>query len=51
VLRCNLMILRFPVWRFSMPAIPKGWVDRTMTRDFAYASGRKYDTGTFKGDA
>ncbi|MGA5481620.1 NAD(P)H-dependent oxidoreductase [Pseudomonas siliginis] len=49
VLWCDLLIFQFPVWWFSMPAILKGWVDRTMTRGFAYASGEKYDSGKFKG--
>lgn len=46
---CDLMIFQFPLWWFGMPAILKGWVDRTFTRGFAYKSGRKYDQGIFKG--
>lgn len=46
---CDLMIFQFPVWWFGMPAILKGWVDRTFTRGFAYKSGRKYDSGIFRG--
>ena len=49
VLWCDVLIFQFPIWWFSMPAILKGWVDRTMTRGFAYASGEKYDNGKFKG--
>ena len=49
VLWCDLMIFQYPMWWFGMPAILKGWVDRVMTRGFAYATGRKYDTGMFKG--
>lgn len=49
VLWCDTIIFQFPMWWFGMPAILKGWVDRTMTRGFAYATGRKYDTGMFKG--
>ena len=45
----DLVIFQFPMWWFGMPAILKGWVDRTMTRGFAYSAGRKYDTGLFKG--
>lgn len=45
----DLVIFQFPVWWFSMPAILKGWVDRVLSRGFAYASGRKYDTGLLKG--
>jgi NAD(P)H dehydrogenase (quinone) len=29
---CNLLILQFPLWWFSTPAILKGWIDRV----FAY---------------
>lgn len=46
---CELMIFQFPMWWFGMPAILKGWVDRTMARGFAYERGRKYDTGMLKG--
>lgn len=45
----DLIIFQFPMWWFSMPAILKGWVDRVLSRGFAYASGRKYDTGLLKG--
>jgi putative NADPH-quinone reductase len=44
-----LLIFQFPMWWFGMPAILKGWVDRVMVRGFAYAKGRKQDTGMFKG--
>jgi NAD(P)H dehydrogenase (quinone) len=33
---CNLLILHFPLWWFSMPAIMKGWIDRVFTYGFAY---------------
>jgi NAD(P)H dehydrogenase (quinone) len=49
VARCDLMILQFPLWWSGMPAILKGWVDRTMARGFAYGEGRAYDTGPLKG--
>jgi hypothetical protein len=29
---CRMLILQFPLWWFSMPAILKGWIDRV----FAY---------------
>lgn len=45
----ELIVFQFPLWWFGMPGILKGWVDRTMARGFAYAAGRKYDTGMFKG--
>jgi len=47
--RADLLILQFPIWWFSPPAILKGWFDRVFARGFAYHTGRKYDTGMFKG--
>lgn len=47
--RADMVIFQFPVWWFGMPAILKGWADRVFARGFAYTTGRKYDTGTFKG--
>lgn len=46
---CDLLILQFPLWWFSMPAILKGWVDRVMSMGFAYGGGQWYDTGGLKG--
>ena len=45
----DLVLFHFPVWWFSMPAIMKGWVDRVFSRGFAYSTGRKYESGHFKG--
>lgn len=45
----DLLILQFPLWWFSMPAILKGWVDRVMSMGFAYGGGQWYDTGGMKG--
>ncbi|MBK8794865.1 MAG: NAD(P)H-dependent oxidoreductase [Holophaga sp.] len=46
---CDLLILQFPLWWFSMPAILKGWVDRVMTMGFAYGGGKWYDKGGLQG--
>ncbi len=46
---CDLFILQFPLWWFTMPAILKGWVDRVMTMGFAYGDGKWYDNGGLKG--
>ncbi|MBP1626389.1 MAG: dehydrogenase [Holophagaceae bacterium] len=46
---CDLLILQFPLWWFSMPAILKGWVDRVMTLGFAYGNGKWYDRGGLQG--
>jgi NAD(P)H dehydrogenase (quinone) len=45
----DFVLLQFPVWWFSMPAVLKGWVDRVFSRGFAYSAGRKYESGHFKG--
>jgi NAD(P)H dehydrogenase (quinone) len=45
----DLIILNFPLWWTSMPAILKGWFDRVMAFGFAYHPGnKKYETGAFK---
>ncbi|MGU3362776.1 NAD(P)H-dependent oxidoreductase [Methylobacterium sp. M6A4_1b] len=35
----DAVILQFPLWWFSMPAILKGWVDRVYALGFAYGVG------------
>jgi NAD(P)H dehydrogenase (quinone) len=49
VMAARLVILQFPLWWFSMPAILKGWVDRVLTMGFAYGSGKWYDQGCLRG--
>lgn len=49
LLAADLVILQFPLWWFSMPAILKGWVDRVMSMGFAYGGGKWYDQGGLKG--
>ena len=36
VLWSDAIVLQFPMWWFSLPAILKGWVDRVFTNGFAY---------------
>ena len=36
----DAVILQFPLWWFSMPAILKGWVDRVYAYGFAYGVGQ-----------
>jgi putative NADPH-quinone reductase len=36
---CELLILQFPLWWFSVPAILKGWIDRVFRNGVAYGSG------------
>lgn len=49
VSRADLLVLQYPMWWFSMPAILKGWADRVFARGFAYLPGHKYDTGLLRG--
>ncbi|MFD2859925.1 NAD(P)H-dependent oxidoreductase [Salininema proteolyticum] len=49
LLEADLVILQFPLWWFSMPAILKGWIDRVFTRDFAYGSLPRYGNGPLAG--
>lgn len=53
----DTVILQFPLWWFSMPAILKGWVDRVFTQGFGYGVGEhnelkygeRYGEGTLAG--
>ena len=50
VLACDLLILQFPLWWFSVPAIMKGWIDRVFANGTAYgAGGMRFDNGGLKG--
>jgi NAD(P)H dehydrogenase (quinone) len=57
LLWADVLVLQFPLWWFSMPAILKGWVDRVFAYGFAYGVGEHSDTrwgdrygeGTLKG--
>ncbi|NIL74662.1 MULTISPECIES: NAD(P)H-dependent oxidoreductase [Rhodococcus] len=41
--RADAVVLQFPLWWFSMPAIMKGWIDRVFVEGFGY--GIRRDTG------
>lgn len=43
LLWADTVILQFPLWWFSMPAILKGWVDRVYANGFAYGVGEHSD--------
>ena len=45
----DLLILQFPLWWFSVPAIMKGWLDRVFVNGVAYGAGRRLDTGGLRG--
>lgn len=40
----DALILQFPMWWFSMPAIMKGWVERVYAYGFGYGVGDHSDT-------
>src|SRR6185295_7903681 len=43
LLAADALILQFPMWWFSMPAILKGWVDRVYAYGFGYGVGEHSD--------
>jgi len=53
----DVVILQFPLWWYSMPAILKGWVERVLTFGFGYGVGEhnelkygeRYGEGTLAG--
>lgn len=57
IMEADMVLLQFPLWWYSMPAILKGWVDRVFVKGFAYGvqdpddRGRtlRYGEGTFAG--
>lgn len=57
LLWADALILQFPLWWYSMPAILKGWVDRVYAHGFAYGVGEhsdrhwgdRFGDGVFKG--
>ncbi|MDO8704704.1 MAG: NAD(P)H-dependent oxidoreductase [Sulfuricaulis sp.] len=46
---CDFLILQFPLWWFSVPAIMKGWIDRVFVNGVVYGTGRRMDAGGLKG--
>jgi NAD(P)H dehydrogenase (quinone) len=49
VARAELMVFVFPIWWGGLPAILKGWFDRVMAYGFAYADGKRFESGYFRG--
>ena len=39
----DVLVLQFPLWWFTMPAILKGWIDRVYAYGFAYGVGEHSD--------
>ncbi len=46
---CDLLILHFPLYWFSVPAILKGWIDRVLVSGLTYGGRRFYDRGGLAG--
>ncbi|MFT6268736.1 MAG: NAD(P)H dehydrogenase (quinone) [Alphaproteobacteria bacterium] len=46
---CDLLIVQFPLYWFSTPAILKGWFDRVFVNSVVYGAGKRYETGGLKG--
>jgi NAD(P)H dehydrogenase (quinone) len=46
-LKADLVVWLYPIWWGGMPGILKGWFDRVLAFGFAYADGRRYDSGFF----
>ncbi|MDX3385872.1 NAD(P)H-dependent oxidoreductase [Streptomyces niveiscabiei] len=44
LLWADTVILQFPLWWYTMPAILKGWVERVFTYHFGYGVGEHSDT-------
>jgi NAD(P)H dehydrogenase (quinone) len=49
LMAADFLLLQFPMWWFSMPAIMKGWIDRVFAFGAAYDFGRTWDKGVFSG--
>lgn len=45
----DVLLLQFPLWWFSVPAILKGWVDRVFTMGRIYGGGKWYSNGALGG--
>jgi NAD(P)H dehydrogenase (quinone) len=46
---CDVLILQFPLWWFSAPAILKGWFDRVLVKGIAYDANRWFNTAPLVG--
>lgn len=49
VLAADLLVLAFPVFWFSVPAMLKGWIDRVFLSGTFYGGRRVYDCGGMSG--
>lgn len=49
VMWCDLLILQFPLWWYSVPAIMKGWFDRVFVNGLMYGQLGRFNHGGLKG--
>jgi NAD(P)H dehydrogenase (quinone) len=49
VFTADLLLMQFPMWWFSLPAILKGWIDRVFAFGVTYDFGRTWDKGVLRG--
>ena len=49
LMAADFLLLQFPFWWYSVPAILKGWIDRVFAYGVAYDFGRTWDRGVFAG--
>ncbi|MBJ9752224.1 NAD(P)H-dependent oxidoreductase [Burkholderia cepacia] len=49
LMRCDLLVLNFPLFWCSTPAILKGWIDRVLVSGTVYGGKRFYDRGGLRG--
>ncbi|WP_217482704.1 NAD(P)H-dependent oxidoreductase [Sulfitobacter maritimus] len=49
LMKCDLLVLNFPIYWFSVPAILKGWFDRVLVSGTCYGGTRFYDRGGLRG--
>ena len=47
--QCDALILQFPLWWFSVPAMMKGWIDRVFAYQRIYGGGKLYENGIGQG--
>lgn len=49
LMAADLLILQFPMWWWSVPAILKGWIDRVFAFGVTYDFGRTWNRGVMRG--
>lgn len=49
LLAADVLILQFPIWWLSLPAILKGWIDRVFACGVVYGGGRYFEGGVLAG--